>query len=723
MSSKKQFQGSLETMPLSNILQWLADSKKTGTLIVTIGDEDKRIVLKNGVIVSASSNLEKERFGNIIIKMGYVTQKQVEGLLKEGKETGKLLGKLCAEKGLVPEEKVKSILLEQSVAIVESLLHREEGHFVFLDETLDESEQIPLSIAMQELFFGSAGKRKQWQRIYEHLGSLESVPKATGIQTEKLHSLSEFQQKLLSRCDGKRRILDILAEIDEKDFVICQALADLVEKKWIHIDGPSEKMQREYQDRMWQVHVALEQKRFLRANLLLDDIAAMFPERFDDVRPLQDKAMRFLRDDMDTVLADQTVVLFRKPGFDQSNVLARTFGPQEWFIYSRFVDNIKLRDLMHMTGLPKEAARRAIYALIDAGAIDFKGRVVKEEEEANSVPIFPKASEFRRKSSKAQKEKKTRSGVFRDELINASLLNQDELDKTYRKYLKMNHYQLLGVTESSSQEDIRNAFVKLSRQYHPDMYDREKLDPDIEDRLEELFSMVNHAYRIVSNLRSRERYDKNLWVDGRIHSLATDDLENRISNLDKIVLKPQKPKPVVKDAVDRTPVQEKVDVSKKPLRGKQKVEKKDKDSDKDSSRAPESKTADENGQIGEAVELFKENKFKDAIEKLENLLKKNPRRADAYYYLSRCQQRLGGAHMKDALDNIKRALILDKENVSYFCQIGRVFIGLKMFDEAERFLKTALAWEADDREAKYLMEKLKEARQSGFFSKFKKKKI
>jgi curved DNA-binding protein CbpA len=722
MSSKKQFQGSLETMPLSNILQWLADSKKTGTLIVTIGAEDKRIVLRNGVIVSASSNLEKERFGNIIIKMGYVTQKQVESLLKEGKETGKLLGKLCAEKGLVPEEKVKSILLEQSVAIVESLLHREEGQFVFLDETLDESEQIPLSIAMQELFFGSAGKRKEWQRIYEFLGSLESVPKATGIQTEKLHSLSEFQQKLLSRCDGKRRILDILAEIDEKDFVICQALADLVEKKWIHIDGPSEKMQREYQDRMWQVHVALEQKRFLRANLLLDDIAAMFPERFDDVRPLQDKAMRFLREDMDSILADEAVVLYRKPGFDQSNVLARTFGPQEWFIYSRVVDNIKLRDLMHMTGLPKEAARRAIYALIDAGAVDFEGRA-KENEDVNSIPIFPKTSEFRRKSSRAQKEKKPRDGVFRDELINTALLRQDELDKTYRKYLKMNHYQLLGVTENSSQEDIRNAFVKLSRQYHPDMYDREKLDPEIEDRLEELFSMVNHAYRIVSNTRSRERYDKNLWVDGRIQSLSTNDLENRISHLDKIVLKPQKQKTTGNDAPVRAPVQEKVDVSKKPLRGKQKVEKKEKGSDTDPSRASGLEITDEKSQLGEAIDLFKDNKFRDAIEKLENLLKRNPRKADAYYYLSRCQQRLGGAHMNDALDNIKRALILDKENVSYFCQIGRVFIGLKMFDEAERFLKTALAWESDDREAKYLMEKLKEAKQSGFFSKFKKKKI
>lgn len=77
--------------------------------------------------------------------------------------------------------------------------------------------------------------------------------------------------------------------------------------------------------------------------------------------------------------------------------------------------------------------------------------------------------------------------------------------------------------------------------------------------------------------------------------------------------------------------------------------------------------------------------------------------------------------MNQALDNIKRALILEKENPSYFCQIARVYIGMEMHDEAERYLKTALAWDADDREAKYLLEKVKESQQTGFFTRLKKK--
>jgi curved DNA-binding protein CbpA len=719
MSSGKTFQGSLETMPLSNILQWLADSGKTGTLTVTVSDEKKYIALKDGIVVSAGSNLEKERFGNTLVKRGFVTQKQVEALLEEGKKSGKLLGKLCVEKGLVKEEDVKSMLQEQSVAIIENLLHREEGRFVFLDETIDESEQIPLSIALQELFFGSAGKRKQWRRIYDLLGSLESVPIASGIHAEKVYSLSEFQQKLISRCDGKRRILDIMADVDDKDFAICQALADLTEKKIIEIKDPSEKTQRDYQDRIWQVHIAMEQNRFFRANVLLDDITAMFPERFDDLRPLQEKAMKLLQENMKNVLADESVMLFKKPGFDQASVSGRTFGPQEWFIYSRIVEKIKLKDLIRMTGLPQESSRRAIYALIDAGAIEIEG---KKPVETDSGETKPSGSQkiYTKPARKKTQTRNTQSAQIANE--KSTPPDVSDLEKTYRKYLKMNHYQILNVTKDSTQEEIRNAFVKLSRLYHPDMYDRDKIGTESEDRMEELFSMVNHAYRVISNVKSRERYDKNLWVEGRFSHDIQNDLEDRVSRIDKIVVKSRQNKSdqINNSGETRHANKKTVDGVKSSSTGK--VESDDMKSKSTPPKPEKRKSHKEEDLLLEAKELFKNNKYREAIEKLESVLKKNSRNADAYYYLSRCQQRMGGDRLKDALDNIKRALILNKENATYFCQIGRVCISLKMFEDAERFLKTALAWNYENPEAKYLLEKLKDAQQTGFFAKFKKKK-
>lgn len=739
MSSKKPFQGSLETMPLPNILQWLSDSKKTGTLAFKIRDEEKRIFFQEGSIFSASSNLEKDRFGIVIIKKGYVTQEQVDVLLEEGKDTGKLLGIQCVEKGLIPEEDVKKILLDQTMAIIESLMHREEGTFQFQEgeNGMGNLDQIPLSIALQELFFGSASTRHEWKRVYETLGSLESVPSAADIQPGNVQSLSEFMQLILSHCDGKNRIIDLFARIDRKDFEICKAIADLVEKKWLIIQDSDLADDSEYQERIWQVHIMMEQKRFLRASIYLDEITVLFPDRIDIVKSLQEKANTAITDDINSLLGDGKVVLYQKAGFDQTKITGKTFGPQEWFLLSRIDGRTTLKEICQMTGQPREKTLRALYILIDAGAIDIKGREKETRRNRQESVMKPTLTQ----SSAAQKRVKKSVTEGPDETRGDEISkNSDkepmdihQLDRIYKRYLKMNHYEILNVIATASPDEIRTEFVRLSRLYHPDMYDRENMDLDVQERLEELFSMVNHAYRIVSNLKSREKYNQELWVNTKSVSRRVKPLDERIAQMDKIVLKPKSDDTKSgKQATGKfrkatSNIDPKNDESGKTKKsGKKPAKQTDtkplpKTDVKPEKESPKESTREQK-HLDEGIQLFKDNKYKDALESFESTLKHNSRNPDAYYYMSRCQQRMGGKNLDDALNNIKRALILDKENPIYFCQIARVEMARSNHNAAEKYLKTALAWDSDSKEAKYLLERMRDSQQTGFFAKFKRKK-
>src|SRR5215210_4793083 len=62
-------------------------------------------------------------------------------------------------------------------------------------------------------------------------------------------------------------------------------------------------------------------------------------------------------------------------------------------------------------------------------------------------------------------------------------------------------YKVLGVGKEASQEEIRRAYRKLARKYHPDA-NRE--DP----RAEERFKEVQHAYEVLSNTEKRREYDE-----------------------------------------------------------------------------------------------------------------------------------------------------------------------------------------------------------------------
>lgn len=60
--------------------------------------------------------------------------------------------------------------------------------------------------------------------------------------------------------------------------------------------------------------------------------------------------------------------------------------------------------------------------------------------------------------------------------------------------MTMNPYQVLGVSENATQEQIRAAYLKLVRQYHPDKY----TDNPMKDMAQEKMKEINQAYDILS---------------------------------------------------------------------------------------------------------------------------------------------------------------------------------------------------------------------------------
>lgn len=73
----------------------------------------------------------------------------------------------------------------------------------------------------------------------------------------------------------------------------------------------------------------------------------------------------------------------------------------------------------------------------------------------------------------------------------------------FSSYVPLSFYQVLGLENNATQAQIKSAYYKLSKKYHPDKNDGSKSSQD-------MFAKINEAYSVLGNSKLRRRYDQGI---------------------------------------------------------------------------------------------------------------------------------------------------------------------------------------------------------------------
>ncbi|HEC96768.1 MAG TPA: DUF4388 domain-containing protein [Nitrospirae bacterium] len=211
--------GSLKDFRLPDILKGLQKTTSTGTLEIHNDSIQKKIYIKNGDLIFASSNQPKESLAKALLTVGKITVDQFKKTVEISEQTGKNQSTTLAELGyLSPQEFVRA-LKNQVEMIILSSFNVTDATFEFQEGPLDADESIPLRINATNLLYHGYKKVNDLLYLKEECPPLD-IELSLSMDPEELVqnlSMSDTDRRILSYLDGKHTIKEILSLAQTSD--------------------------------------------------------------------------------------------------------------------------------------------------------------------------------------------------------------------------------------------------------------------------------------------------------------------------------------------------------------------------------------------------------------------------------------------------------------------------------------------------------------------------
>jgi Domain of unknown function (DUF4388)/DnaJ domain len=87
-------------------------------------------------------------------------------------------------------------------------------------------------------------------------------------------------------------------------------------------------------------------------------------------------------------------------------------------------------------------------------------------------------------------------------------LRKQDLEDTLRSFVGKSHFEVLGVPPTASAEEVKRAYMRLAREYHPDA----ARHPDLVEATKGVFLRVSEAHNVLGSADSRQRHEQDLGL-------------------------------------------------------------------------------------------------------------------------------------------------------------------------------------------------------------------
>lgn len=283
-------QGQLQHFGLAELFQTLALNQHTGTLVVEHGDEKKCIHFATGSISFVSTG-QSIRFGEILMRSGKVTEEQIEAAVAQQEESGRLVGRILIDQGLITVDDVQIALKQKVEEELYDLFLWERGTFEFIPEYCPEELADPLqrytqiNIDPQAVLMEGLRQLDELRMIKSLIPDFRAIFLRSTNSPELIEGDPLCDPAIWALTKNPKPVNELLAASPRTRFQTLRCLHHFVASNWLKPLGYKESLER--------FHQLKKQQEIQEANELLMYLLEGCPEASQDPQFLADSGLHF----------------------------------------------------------------------------------------------------------------------------------------------------------------------------------------------------------------------------------------------------------------------------------------------------------------------------------------------------------------------------------------------------------------------------------------------
>lgn len=366
-------------MNLTDLLQFLATGRKSGTLKFDQGKITKQIYFKKGMIVGSKSNDPREYLGQVLLHYGKVDEVQLKIARELQRSSGGKLGEVLVQQGFLGEDDVLEILKTRTLDAIYDLFLWTDGDFEFFDDESVPDELPLIEVEPTNVIMEGIYRIDELARYRTLVPSDRSVLELNAGWTSSLKLGKEFRQ-ILFFVEKKMSVAEICYHMHASAFHVYGQLYTLVSEGIARVTGELpegtppplkevEDLPETVTEMVWSAERKLETDPEA-ALLIIQKALQQQPNNPEAQVMLPTAEEKYIKRVYETSgFGPKSVPQLR---VSPSDLTTEQIDPQEGFVLSRINGSWDVQSIISICPFREADCLRMIKKLVERGVVEFK---------------------------------------------------------------------------------------------------------------------------------------------------------------------------------------------------------------------------------------------------------------------------------------------------------------------------------------------------------------